>query len=242
MTFGFDTISPSVYIISGILLFLGALQISIHRKMQDDKLLQTVTKLGRGTWAERDLVLKLLKHGIPAETIFHDLYLKTIGNNYAQIDLVIITNVGVIVIEVKDYSGWIFGNGRQTQWTKVLAYGREKYRFYNPIMQNSKHIDDLKSQIRRSENIPFYSIVVFYGDCVLKNISFVPNGTFLVTSERLIEVIDNIMSGNVLAQYMNEYELVRALKEAVQNGENMEIRDQHIKNVQDMLGKHRIFD
>ena len=63
--------------------------------------------------------------------------------------------------EVKDYNGWIFGSGYNSQWTQVLAYGNSRYRFYNPIMQNSKHISDLKKQLRQFETIPFYSIIVF---------------------------------------------------------------------------------
>ncbi|MFA5183139.1 MAG: nuclease-related domain-containing protein [Syntrophales bacterium] len=234
-------------LISGIFLLVGSLLMFykiLENKLleQDNKLLETVTKSNRGTESERDLVLKLLKYGIPAETIFHDLYLKRINNNFSQIDLVVVTKVGIIVFEVKDYSGWIFGNGQQTQWTKVLAYGRDKYRFYNPIMQNNKHIEDLKKQLRQFKNIPFYSIVVFYGDCILRDISFVPSGTFLVKSTRILEVVNNIMSENELAQYTDKHKIVRALKEAVQNGENLETQNQHIENIKDMLGKHRIFD
>lgn len=58
----------------------------------------------------------------------------------SQIDVVVATNVGIIVFEVKDYSGWIYGNGNQQKWTQVLSHGREKYRFYNPILQNRSHI------------------------------------------------------------------------------------------------------
>ena len=114
----------------------------IFTRIRDRKLLKTATKPNRGTWSERDLVLKLLKYGIPAEAIFHDLYLPKYNATFSQIDLVVVTEVGIIVFEVKDYSGWIFGNGRYSQWTQVLAYGKEKYRFYNPIMQNNKHIID----------------------------------------------------------------------------------------------------
>ena len=42
----------------------------IFRKIRDKKLLETVTKSNRGTRTERDLVLKLLKHGIPAQGDF----------------------------------------------------------------------------------------------------------------------------------------------------------------------------
>ena len=82
----------------------------IYSKVRDKKLLRTVTKSNRGTWAERDLVLRLLKHGIPSQNIFQDLYIRKYNGNFSQIDLVAITKIGIIVFEVKDYKGWIFGN------------------------------------------------------------------------------------------------------------------------------------
>ena len=91
----------------------------ILREIQDKKLLKTVTKQNRGTKTERDLVLKLLKHGIPAQSIFHDLYVKKQNGNFSQIDLVVVTKVGIVVLEVKEYSGWIFGSGHNSQWTQV---------------------------------------------------------------------------------------------------------------------------
>lgn len=216
--------------------------ILIFREIRDKKLLETVTKQNRGTKTERDLVLKFLKHGIPAQTIFHDLYIKKHNGNFSQIDLVVATKAGIIVLEVKDYSGWIFGAGHNSQWTQVLAYGKRKYRLYNPIMQNNKHISDLKKQLRQFETVPFYSIVVFYGNCVLKDVNFVPNGTFLVKSNRVLELMETLMKNNELARYTNKNEIVRILKEAVKNGEDKETQVQHIKNVREMLGKDGIFD
>jgi len=229
-----------MWIILGILILYGFFV--IYSLTQNRKLIETVTKSNRGTDSERDLVLKLLKHDVPAQTIFHDLYVKKYNGDFSQIDLVVATKVGIIVFEVKDYSGWIFGDGRYTQWTKVLAYGKEKYRFYNPIMQNNKHIEDLRKRLKQFENIPFYSIVVFYGNCVLKDINFVPNGTFLVKSGRVLEVMNNIMSNNESAQYTNKIEVVKVLSEAVQNGENKNIQIKHIENIKEMLGKDRIFE
>ncbi len=216
--------------------------IFIFREIRENRLLETVTKRNRGTRTERDLVLKFLKYGIPAQTIFHDLYVKMHNGNFSQIDLVVATKVGIIVLEVKDYSGWIFGAGHNTQWTQVLAYGNRKFRFYNPIMQNGKHISDLKKQLRQFETVPFYSIVVFYGNCVLKEISSVPNRTFLVKSNRVLGLMETLMKSDEVAHYTNKTEVVRILKEAVANGEDKEIRIQHIKNVREMLGRDRIFD
>lgn len=109
-------------------------------------------------------------------------------------------------------------------------------------MQNNKHIEDLRKRLKQFENILFYSIIVFYGNCVLKDGSFVPSGTFLVKSTRVIEVIKNIINNNELARYTNKNEVVRVLKEAAENGESMETQIQHIENIKDMLGKDRIFE
>lgn len=225
-----------------LIIFLCLIFYAIFRKIRDKKLLETVTKSNRGTRTERDLVLKLLKYGIPAQTIFHDLYLKKTNGEFSQIDLVVAAKSGIIVFEVKDYSGWIFGNGQHREWTQVLAYGQDKYRFYNPIKQNNKHITEIRKELKQFENIPFYSVVVFYGDCVLKDINFVPDGTFLVKSERIFEVLDLIMSKNKLAMYTDKFEVVKVLKEAVYNGNIKSIQTQHIENVKDMLGKHRVFN
>ena len=148
-------------------------------KIKEKQLLETVTRFHRGTKTERELVLKLLKAGFPAETIFHDLYLKNEYGNYSQIDLVLATKVGIIVFEVKKYSGWIFGSGNQNKWTQVLAYGKQKYYFYNPILQNKKHVENLKTKLTDFQNIPFFSVVVFFGDCEFKDVSFIPKILFL---------------------------------------------------------------
>ena len=228
------------WIIIGVVLLVAF--ISIYLKIRDQKLLKQVTKSNRGTKTERDLVLKLLKHGIPAQTIFHDLYVKKHNGEFSQIDLVVATSVGIIVFEVKHLCGWIYGNGNYSQWTQVLAYGENKYRLYNPIMQNNKHIQELKKQLKQFENIPFYSIVVFYGDCVLKDVNFVPNGTYLVKPNRVPEVLKIITKNNEAASYTNKSEVVGVLQKAVLNGENVEIQNQHIENIKDMLGKERIFE
>ena len=225
-----------------IILFSVIISLFIFKKIKDRKLLQTITKSYRGTKSERKLVLRLLKYGISAEDIFHDLYLEKNNGNYSQIDLVVITNVGIIVFEVKDYSGWLFGKGYQDKWTKVLAYGRKKYRFYNPIKQNNGHITVLKKQLKQFEELPFYSVIIFYGNCRLKDVSFIPQGTILTYPERVKDVIKTIMKNNKPINYSDKFEIIRILKEAVQNGENKNIQKKHIENIKDMIGKERIFE
>lgn len=213
----------------------------VFRRIKRKQLLETVTRSTRGTSTERDLVLKLLDAGIPAHHIFHDLYLTNIKNDFSQIDVVVVTNVGIIVIEVKQLSGWIFGNGNQSHWTQVLAHGKQKYLFYNPILQNNTHISALKKQLLPFGNIPFYSMIVVYGDCVLKEINYVPKGTFLVKENRAFEVINIICKENAQVHY-NEAAIFSVLKEGFTNGSSEDIQRQHRERIKEMIGKHRIFD
>ncbi|QKJ62840.1 nuclease-related domain-containing protein [Flavobacterium sp. M31R6] len=226
-------------IIIGVIVL--AIFVFIFFNIRDKKLLETVTKFHRGTKTERKLVLKLLKAGFPAQTIFHDLYIKNKYGNYSQIDLVLATKVGIIVFEVKEYSGWIFGNGNQNKWTQVLAYGKEKYYFYNPILQNKKHVENLKTKLTEFQNIPFFSVVVFFGDCQFRDVSFIPINTFLTKAPRVIDVVKKIITENEPANYKSKRDVVNVLSTAVENGSSQKISEKHINNIQDMLGEDRIF-
>lgn len=206
---------------------------------EDIELLNTVSSIFRGTPSERFLIVSLLKYGIKAKAIFHDLYIFKPNGTTSQIDIVIATNVGIIVFEVKDYSGWIYGNGKQQKWTQVLSHGREKYHFYNPILQNEAHISQLKRVLK--ENIPFYSVIVFAGNCKLEDISFIPKNTFVTKSYRVIEVIENIMKDNPVANYKDKRKVINILNRAVNNGQNNDVEEKHISNIRDMLGKDRLF-
>ena len=230
----------AVWVVIGFFLFIASIFMII--KLRERKLIKSVTSFKRGTKSERNLVLKLLKYGIPRATIFHDLCIEKSNGEFSQVDIVIATTEGIIVFEVKDYNGWIFGDGNYSHWTKVMAYGKKKYRFYNPIKQNASHIKTLKKQLKQFENIPFFSIIVFYGDCELKEINYVPEGTYLVKPRRIREVLKLIKRNNEAAPYTNKQDVLRILQQAVLNGENIKKQKKHIDNINNMLGKHRIFD
>ena len=237
-----ETIVIQTILISIIICFLI---ISIVRKSnqikKEKELIKSVTSLNRGTSSERELILGLLKNGIPKETIFHDLMIKKNNNKFSQIDMVIPTKEGIIVFEVKEYSGWIFGSGNNTNWTQILAYGERKYKFYNPIKQNNTHITELKKTLKQFQKIPFFSIIVFFGDCELKEINYIPNGTFIVKAQRIFEVLNLIKTENEPTSYTNKREVVDTLKKLVSLGENVEYQKKHIENIKNMVGKERIF-
>lgn len=205
-----------------------------QREVNNRALIKTATELDRGTTSERRLVLELLKLGYPSSNIFHDLYLESGGGRYSQSDVVMITKAGIIVFEVKDYSGWLFGRGYQTYWTQVLNYGKEKYRFYNPVIQNNAHIEAIRHRIPQLASIPIYSVIVFYGSCTLRNVSQIPREVSVIYSEGIARTVSEISERGEI-QYV-DLEGVRAiLNEAVENGANPEVRDRHARNIQDQL-------
>jgi len=193
-------------------------------------MIESVTSLERGTQSEHKLILQLLKFGISPKAIFHDLYFPAGNGKYSQSDIVVATKVGIIVFEVKDYSGWIFGNGNYRYWTQVLSKGKYKYKFYNPIKQNQKHIEVIKRQLTQLNNIPFYSVIVFYGNCKLKQIQDIPNNVFLIYNSDITLTLKSILS-NIPAPYTNKYDIVTTLKQGVKNGQNLDIVISHISSV-----------
>lgn len=114
------------YLLLSLIIAVAIVSYLSHRR--DMKLLCSVSSPTRGTKAERKLIIKMLKKGVHPKAIFHDLYVKKKSGGYSQIDLVVATPQGLVAIEVKDYSGWLFGSERQRYWTQILNYGKEKYR------------------------------------------------------------------------------------------------------------------
>ena len=232
-------------IIAFIILLFIILILSTNES--NDESIKTVTTLDRGTRSESQLdrgtrsekyfISKLLAMGISSEDIFHDLYVEKNNENFAQIDLVVLTKVGIIVVEVKDYSGWIFGSGNKRQWTQVLAYGKEKYRFYNPVMQNNNHILELRKKLRQFRTLPFYSLIVFYGDCVFKDINSIPQGTYISKVSNVSNMINTIIKNNKEVNYFDKNQIIELLKKYAENGKNIEIQNQHVKNIKDMLNR-----
>jgi hypothetical protein len=219
---------------------LSVVSIFVYNEFKDRKILKTVTNLNRGTKSERKMVLKILKSGIKSTAIFHDLYLNNGNGKYSQIDLVVATKVGIVVFEVKEYSGWIFGTENQINWTQILAYGKRKYKFYNPILQNKKHVEDLK-KFYHFDNIPVFSMIVFFGNCEFKNLIDLPSRTILTKSNKVIIRFNEILENNQPVKYENKWEIVSLLKQAVKNGENSIILEKHIENIQNLKTRNRFY-
>ncbi len=216
----------TILLLIGLILWI-AYQIYLKRKEQ--KLIEQVTPITRGEESERKVILNLLKEGINPKAIFHDLYIQKPNREYTQIDVAVATKAGIIVFEVKDYSGWIFGNEHQKYWTQILAFGKEKHRFYNPVMQNYGHIQAIRQCLPNNPDIPIFSVIVFFGNSEFKNVTCNADNTFIIYPHSIRQVVADIML-QPDANYGNKYEIMELFTTAVQNGDNSMIVSSQINS------------
>lgn len=206
------------------------------------KLYEMTTSPDRGTPSERALVSYLLSSGFKPTAIYHDLMIENGNGKTAQIDIVVATDVGLIVIEVKSFTGWIFGKGNQEYWTQVFGYGEYKKRFYNPFKQNEGHIKALRGLSPQMATIPMHSLVVFAGDCELKDVTFIPHDCYLATFYRAIDAVYDIIQSHPFVRYTSRWEVANLLKAAVDRGGDSYLQKQHINDIHDMLGTNRRYE
>lgn len=99
--------------------------------------------------------------------ILRNLYIPYNGGT-SEIDLIMLTEFGIYVIESKNYSGWIFGNENNKNWT--VSYNRNtKEKLYNPIWQNNTHIKALTNYLQITDN-GINSLIIFGGGAELKKV------------------------------------------------------------------------
>jgi len=154
-----------------------------------------------------------------------------------EIDVLLISSKGLFVFECKNYSGWIFGNEAQKNWTQTLPKGRgrcHKEHFYNPIMQNASHIKHLKNLV--GKNVPMRSVIIFSDRCTLKNITIKSNDISVINHYSIAPVVTQICN-QIQTTIFTETEIndiYNKLYPYTQCG--YEIKRQHIENLRKNSG------
>jgi len=88
----------------------------------------------------------------------HDVILPISDGKTTQIDHLVNTPVGIVVIETKHYKGLIYGSDKDATWTQVQ--GKTKNKFQNPKRQNYMHTQAVEALV---PGVPVHSLVVFSG-------------------------------------------------------------------------------
>jgi len=111
-------------------------------------------------------VYNILSKSLPdGFIVLNDIYLPSSDGTTTQIDHIVVSQYGVFVVETKNYSGWIFANARDDEWTQVIY--RRKSRLQNPLRQNYRHICVLAECLGISKDY-FHSVVAFTENCTFK--------------------------------------------------------------------------
>lgn len=227
-------------------IFIGVLAILVGIaylviRIKEVYYMRSITNFYRGTRAERRFVGRLCLCHIPKENVFHDLYLEYAPNKYTQIDVVILTPVGLFVCESKDYKGWIFGQGHEEYWTASYLtknYRSKTHRFFSPIKQNEIHISCLRNVLGDNyKNYPIYSFVMFENRTTLKKIKNIPANTCVAKSISLIKYLNSILKVSTPVANYDENYIRTILRQSVENGKDEEIRQKHLADITNRYGK-----
>jgi hypothetical protein len=76
-----------------------------------------------------------------------------------QIDHIIKSPIGLVVVETKNYSGFVTGGVFSINWTQ--HFGRVKYPCINPLRQNDGHVKAVKALVPSDSHV--FGQVVFVG-------------------------------------------------------------------------------
>ena len=77
--------------------------------------------------------------------LYNDVYFEDAAGHPFQIDHLVLTPMGLLVIETKHWSGLVYGQLQESQWSYVPRGKGMIKRFYNPVIQNEKHTVKLRS-------------------------------------------------------------------------------------------------
>ena len=125
----------------------------------------------------------------------YNIYLPKKNGKPTEIDLVFIHETGIYVIESKNYSAWIYGNGDDQNWTQVFP-NRKKFSFYNPIKQNETHIRALQHVFRYIPTEAYTNLVVFSDRCELKKIHYTQRQTHVLKRPALRKLMKELTTKN----------------------------------------------
>lgn len=192
------------------------------KKEYDKSIFKIVTKksyidtiFNRGSIAEY-YTWKILNNQPEYKKVLINLYIPN-DNHTSEIDSILINQHGIFVIESKGYSGWIFGNEKDRNWTQVIY--RNKNKFYNPILQNRGHILTLKNILNIDDNSIFRSYIVFSERCTLKKIKVFKPNVKVIKRNQLNDTLDK------------DYELYGKV-----------LKNKEIKNISDKLMQYMFVD
>jgi hypothetical protein len=148
-----------------------------------------------------------------------------------QIDHILVSRFGIFVIETKDYRGWIFANLKQANWTQVLF--RSRYKFQNPILQNSRHVRAVQSLLDFLPAEAIKPVVVFTGKAEFK--TEIPSGVYSLKS-----ISNHIREQSVEVMSLNRVQFCVGRLETARLAISKQTDIEHIQSLQLRHGRWKL--
>ncbi len=161
------------------------------------------------------------------ENVFTNIYLDNVNTETTEIDVLAVSEKGVYVFEVKNYSGYIYGSERDKHWTQVLNKWT-KNKFYNPLRQNYAHSKAVENYLEIS-NDSVIPVIVFSNNSKLSKINVGVNQKVFQYNEAMKFVRRNEKnSDNVFSTDENKEFLIKLFDKC-----NMseDVKNKHIEDV-----------
>lgn len=143
---------------------------------------------------EREIA-SILSKSFSKVKVYRNLYVPYSTKGYTEVDIVAVTNIGVLVVECKNYKGKIIGDVFADKWIQVV--GRRRYELYNPIAQNINHIRTLADRTGVPVN-EFVNIIVFSDNADLDEVPRIFDGGFILKHTEFENLIKQLETSIIL--------------------------------------------
>jgi hypothetical protein len=187
------------------------------------------TLFDKGNYGEFLTFVKLEK--LPGQfRLMTNLYLPKIDGTTTEVDLIMLHDTGLYVFESKNYSGWIFGDEKNRNWTQSLP-NKHKEKFFNPVWQNKAHINGLKSILGTENDRLFKSYIVFSERCALKKINVTSPNVKVLKRDALIQTMKNEICNNEKLISSRDIDRLFAILNPYTHA-NPSLKEAHVRQVQ----------
>lgn len=161
-------------------------------------------KVERGREGEQKIYESIKHFEHDRIRILRNVFVPKSDDISTELDIVLITTKGIVVIESKNLNGNVYGKAYQKYWVITIKESNgaiSRYKIFNPCLQNESHIKWLQEYLNNDMEI--HSLVVFSDTCKLKN-TFYRVGTDITQVSEVAKVIGNILNKKMKTEYSQE--------------------------------------
>ncbi len=188
------------------------------------------TYFNKGNYGEFVLYRKVVRV-LGKKSVLTNLYLDNKNTEKTEIDVIAVTEKGIYVFEMKNYSGYIYGSEKDKNWTQVLNKWT-KNKFFNPLRQNYAHTKAVENYLKVPEEM-IVPIIVFSNNSKLSKINVSQDKNVFQYSDAIRFVKKNEKNAQSVLDTSKKEKFLIELLECCNMSD--EVKQKHIEEVQELL-------